>query len=652
MTSVDQYNLTTVINKEEFKSYVYVEELEVEGRSLVAKKALYPGDVVLIEEPLTKYDLKPTCRSTKSPYFSKELWRSLMAIVREHEEPVEHFNDFKKQGKTDTEEDDNDSYSGYSSEEETDEEEEEEEAMADSDFCPGVPAAILAYLDIHPPTHVFSKIRPRKTFKSDDFDFFYYPDPQEDPQWAEHKTYQLVCDVVHRVVKTEPLYSHVDASDLINFVLKIYCNAHTVALPRAREIPTHSHKKYRREIYKPKFAENDTYWGEDEEELVITPTITLLRWGSKMPHSCTPNLFLRFEPASNAMVFTVIRPLEAGEPLSFSYLPEDDLSVGGLICGTAEDRRKKLEKFKFFTCTCESCIDWDWARGVLCKKCNTSENYCNRQGIWKCFNCQNLNEPTFIGDREKSVTRVLMGFASRIYNNRINQSVLGMLEPYLFDLLKPADENQVPVPRNHWTFGIVHSLLATYHLYLFPKAFGKGLADRLGLFEMGLKEALTYVELFNGCIVHHNNSESMSHGNPLAAFFAGWRILHIVIDLVMDTTENKYANATYERSDSESDSDSDSDSTGEEEATIIKPKQEVKPVTEEETTPAEPELIPLPQEWIEPITKISNIVTEEWMPLIEQVFKNHQSPVVDDMRRQIKDFAERVEQTSKVTTQN
>lgn len=656
MTSVNRYNVSTVINKEEFESSVLLQELEVEGRSLVARRPLNPGDVILVEEPLIKYDLKPTCRSTKSPYFSKRLWKSLVEIVHEHEEPVEHYEDDNK--KEVKEKDENDSYSGYSSDEES-EEEEEEEVNTDSDFCPGVPAAIIAYLDIHPPTHTFTQRRPRKSFQPDDFDFFYYPNSQEEPQWLEHKTVQLIRDVVQRVVETEPLYSHVDQVDLVNFILKIYSNAHTVALPRARELPTHSHKKARRDKYKDKFGDNETYWGEDTEELMITPTIALLRWGSKMSHSCTPNLFLRFEPARNAMVFTVIRPLAAGDTLSFSYLPEDDLSVGGLVCGTALDRKAKLEKFKFFTCKCESCMDWDWSRGVTCKKCNEHVNYRYHDGTWKCFNCQNLNEPTFIGDREKSVTRVLMGFASRIYSNRINQNMLSMLEPYLLDLLDPANKEQDPVPKNHWTYSIVHSLLATYHLLLFPQAFGKGLASRLGLLEKGLQEALVYIQFFNNTIGSHNNPESKSHGNPMAAFFAGWRILHVVIDLVMETTENKYANVTYEEESSDSDSDSDSDSESgsdaeKEEETVVVKEEPV--VTEEEIvvakeehddTPAEIELTPLPQEWVAPVTEISNIVNNEWIPLIEKVFKHHNSPVVDDMRKQIKDFAERVELTSK-----
>ena len=647
MSSVDQYNLTTVINRQDFLNTVQVKECPTVGRTLVTKRDLVPGDIVLVEEPLIKYDLKPTCRSTKSPYHSKKLWQSLVSIVQAHEEPVEQPVEEVK------EEESND---GYTSEEENDEED-EEPINTDSEFCPGIPAAMMAYLTIHPPVQVYTNVRARTAFAPDDFDFFYYPDET----WIQdHTTVSLVHTVSQQVVATEPLFAHVDAQDLARFVLKIYSNAHTVSLPRARDTPTHSHKKYRRDLYKDKFEENDTYWGDDAEEPANTPTIALLRWGSKFAHSCSPNMFLRFEPTRNAMVFTVIQPLKAGDVLSFSYLPEDDLTVGGLICSTVVDRQAKLNKFKFFTCACERCTDWDWSRGVICQHCQETTFY--KQGKWTC--CAEP-EPTFIGEREKNVQRMVMGFASRVYGNRkMNQAMMRMLEPYLDNLLEPKEEDVAAVPKHHWTYSVIHVLLSIYHISLFPQSFGKGLASQLGLLQKGLEEALVYIEFLNTTIRTHGNEKSTSHGNPMAAFFAGWRILTIVFDLIMDTTENKYANVTYEPSDS-SDSDSDSDSDSEEESVIEeeekeeekeeereeeKEEEKVAKEEEEENTNGpvvteEPVLIPLPQDWVVTVSRISDIVSKEWIPLIELIFASHDSVVVQDMIAQIKAFSERVEKT-------
>jgi ribosomal protein L37AE/L43A len=641
MASVDQLGITTVINKEEFKSNVLVKDCPVVGRSLVAKRPLVPGDVVLVEEPLIKYDLKPTCRSTKSPYYSKKLWNLLVSMVHDEEEKdTEDQIVVHEQVQELHVDDDQDSYDDYSDEDESSDEE-EEEVNTDSDFCPGVPAAIIAYLEIHPPSS-FTNVRKKKLYQQSDFDFFYYPNTDTEPAWLDHKTIKLIHTVTQKVVDTVPLYAHVDPFDLRSFVLKIYSNAHTVSLPRSRTLPTHSSRKARRSMYKSKFGDNATYWGEDAVEPANTPTIALLRWGSKFAHSCSPNMFLRFEPARNAMVFTVIRPLNEGDVLSFSYLPEDDSTVGGLVCGAVSDRRAKLQKFKFFECTCERCVDWDWSRGVTCKECNQPSAYRNDQGLWACFDCSaNFAdaEAAFIGDREENVQRMVMGFAARVNGNRrMGEGMMRMLEPYLMDLLDPAPEkNQIAVPKNHWTFGVIHSLLAHYHLTLFPQSFGKGLASQLGLTVKGLEEALVYIEFLNSTIRTHAKSESASQGNPMAAFFAGWRVLALVIDLIMDSTENKYANVSYERDDLDS-SDSDLDDEA-----IVNDKNPVVDQTKE------PVLIPLAEDWIAPVTKIADIAYKEWTPLIEQIFQSHQSVVVEDMLSQIKSFAVRIQQTSALT---
>lgn len=669
MTSVDQLGIQTVINKEEFASNVVVKDCPVVGRSLVANRPLVPGDVILVEEPLIKYDLKPTCRSTKSPYYSKKLWNMLNAMV--HDEEEDKFQQQHQLGQEtkvnedgyndndeDDDDDDDDSY-GYSSDDsdEEEDEEEEEETNPDSDFCPGVPAAIIAYLDIHPPTKQFSNVRNRKEYKRDDFDFFYYPNSDIEPAWLDHKTIKLIHTVTQKVADTIPLYSHVDPYDLRSFVLKIYSNAHTVALPRSRTMPTHPSKKARREQYKAKFGDNVTYWGEDAVDPPSTPTIALLRWGSKFAHSCSPNMFLRFEPDRNAMVFTVTRALKEGDVLSFSYLPEDDSTVGGLVLGNTADRRAKLQKFKFFECSCERCVDWDWSRGVSCIACHQPTSFRDDQGTWMCFSCKAQfkdDEATFIGEREENVQRMIMGFVARIHGRRrMNEGMMRMLEPYLLDLLNPAPEkNEVAVPKNHWTYGVIHSLLASYHLALFPQSFGKGLAAQLGLTVQGLEEALVYIEFLNNVIRTHPKSanQSASHGNLMAAFFAGWRILTLVIDLVMDSTENKYANVVYERdSDSDSDDDTDTD-TGEGDADKKEAPVSVPTTTTEDESNTEPVLIPLNQEWVAPLIKMSEVANNEWIPLVEQVFTTHQSVVVQDMMVQVKAFADRIEKTMPSST--
>ncbi|KAI9486046.1 MAG: hypothetical protein EXX96DRAFT_547498 [Benjaminiella poitrasii] len=643
MTSVDHFGIHTVINKEEFEKNVVVKECPVVGRSLVAKRSLVPGDIVLVEEPLIQYDLKPACRSSKSPYYSKKLWNFLVSIVQDEEKKEEDestsFNDIIKE-KTVVEEDDD--YSCYRDSDD-DDDDEEEESNIDSDFCPGVPAAILAYLDIHPPTNSYNNVRRRRTYEQKNFDFFYYPNTDIEPDWLDHKTIRLIHTVTQKVVDTIPLYSHVDAFDLRSFVLKIYSNAHTVSLPRSRALPTHSAKKARRAMYKDKFENGMSYcWGQEDSMLehISTPTIALLRWGSKFAHSCSPNMFLRFEPSRNTMIFTVVRPLNEGDVLSFSYLPEDDSTIGGLICGTTVDRQAKLQKFKFFECACERCVDWDWSRGVVCKDCKEPVNYRDRRGLWTCFGCHrqvNDDDVSFVGERERNVQLMVMNFASRVNGNRaMNEGMMRMMEPYLLNLLDPEPENSPveAVPKHHWTYGMIHALLAFYHLVLFPQSFGKGLASQLGLTVKGLEEALIYIQFLNDSIRTHANPDSASQGNPMAAFFAGWRTLSLVIDLVMESTEDKYANVVYEKYD-----DSDSDESN---SDLVEEKQSAVETTKDVS---EPVLIPLAEDWVAPVTKLSDIVNKDWIPLIEQIFESQEASVVEDMLQQIKAFAVRVDQT-------
>ncbi|KAI8064324.1 uncharacterized protein B0P05DRAFT_554974 [Gilbertella persicaria] len=574
MTSIEQLGLETVVNKQEFQSSVVIKDCPIVGRSLVAKKPLVPGDIVLVEEPLIQYDLEPKCRSNKSPYYSKKLWKILKDMVYA-EEGIDTQLNTQQPNKSDESD-------------ESDESEDDMETTVHSDFYPGVPAAIIAYSLIHPPPS-YNNARRRKEYSQNDFDFFYFPNTDIEPAWLDHKTIKLIHTVTQKVVDTVPLYAHVDPFDLRSFVLKIYSNAHTVSLPRIRTAPTHASRRSRREKYKTKFGDT-TYWGEDAVEPPNTPTIALLRWGSKFAHSCSPNMFLRFEPQRNVMVFTVTKPLAEGDILSFSYLPEDDSTVGGLVYGATPDRQAKLDKFKFFKCACERCLDWDWARGADCPDCQGTA-YC--QGTWTCFACGSHNQPSFVGEREKQVENTVMGFVSRVYGGRMTQHTMRMLEPYLTDLLEQG------VPKHHWLYAVIHSLLATYHLTLFPQSYGKGLASQLGLTVKGLEESLVYLE-FLDTIYAPKHPQATYTGNAMAAFFASWRTLSVVIDLVMTSTEDKYAH-------------SDSD---------------------------EPVLIPLAQDWIQPVTRMSNIVDKEWIPLVKQVFRSH--AVVQDMIKQIKAFSQRI----------
>ncbi|KAI9310820.1 hypothetical protein BX666DRAFT_1869033 [Dichotomocladium elegans] len=406
---VNQYDQSTVVNRDQFNNLVEFRECPVEGRSLIVKSQLSPGDIVLVEKPRLQYLLRPTCRSSLSPTYSKKLWKTLSNIV------------------------DND------------------------EFLPGLPAAMLAYLRLDP--------------SDPSYDFFYYPD-------FEHATVHLVRRACEEVVATVREFATVNAGDMAEFVLKIYANAHTVSFSHDREKPTHTKKKARRQYYVEKWGESYSFKPDDLSRQ--RAMICLMSWGSKFAHSCAPNLFLQYEPKTNTMVFRAVRTLAPGTVLSFSYLPEDDMSLGGLICGTMTERRLKLDQFKFFHCTCVRCMKEE---GVLAAAV------------------------------DESVERTVLRLAAVAHGLQVDQEAVGMIEPYLEDLDVPAE--------THWVYGAAQSALAAYHLRVFPAMFGKGLAQQLGLIEKGLAEADAYIRYLN---------DRIWPDDPMAAFFAGWRVLELILD--------------------------------------------------------------------------------------------------------------------------
>lgn len=81
--------------------------------------------------------------------------------------------------------------------------------------------------------------------------------------------------------------------------------------------------------------------------------------GSRMNHSCTPNVFATFNPSLGKLTYQVVRDIAAGEELTTAYV--------NTIMRTKAERQAELEKWGV-DCTCETCADPDRAifRDVKC----------------------------------------------------------------------------------------------------------------------------------------------------------------------------------------------------------------------------------------------------------------------------------------------
>ncbi|CAM0140268.1 hypothetical protein VKS41_005922 [Umbelopsis sp. WA50703] len=626
-TNVKDYDVKTVKNQETFATSLELTNFGNVGHSLVAKVDLKAGTQILIEKPILSYALEPKCRSSTSPYYSKKIWNTVCDIVKSKEleqgghQPIANADD-----------------SDYDSDDE------DEDGMPASLFCPGVPAAMIAYLSISPPPHLIQRKSPLMCEQSD-LGFYYSPDVEE---WCDHPTVELIRHTVEIACQTIPEFSHINPLDLISFVLKIYSNAHTVAHENNRTLTTHTKRKQRREYYRKKQEVYGsplmtTSWPSDPESRVMSK-IALLPWGSKFAHSCSPNLFLRYDPAEGTMIFTLIRDLKKGELLTFSYLPEDDSSLGGLLCGTTESRRKKTWNFKFFHCACERCTDWDWSRGVQCQQCSSS--LCFKEGgdrpdeerHWHCFDCHAkfaTNEVDFVvSGREHNVQQIAVAFGGDIKGTP-NQSMLRMMEPYLLSLLDPStdpydsdgelkDDLPPPIPKGHWTYAYLHYLLSAYHLRLFGAYFGKGLSKSLGMYEKGFEEASIYVNWLQNNLwsapEYPNVSTQNGSGNKMAAFFAGWQILESCIDVLFDETTPKSAEDVDESSSDGSISDEDELVNQTSTLNIEKPVNQ--PIA--------------PPSYLDHCVTMADIVESHWLPIITRVLPqtdntNDQENVQDNM---------------------
>mmetsp|Transcript_44091 Transcript_44091/g.101907 ORF Transcript_44091/g.101907 Transcript_44091/m.101907 type:complete len:516 (-) Transcript_44091:84-1631(-) len=103
----------------------------------------------------------------------------------------------------------------------------------------------------------------------------------------------------------------------------------------------------------------------DTEQTALHNQTALFERGSKITHSCRPNLEynLKRTATTGAQEHIAIRPIEAGDELTDSYIT-DYWTTPTL------ERRAQLLYTKDFVCGCERCCAPDDCRGVRCLSCS------------------------------------------------------------------------------------------------------------------------------------------------------------------------------------------------------------------------------------------------------------------------------------------
>uniref|UniRef100_A0A7S4D1U5 SET domain-containing protein n=1 Tax=Eutreptiella gymnastica TaxID=73025 RepID=A0A7S4D1U5_9EUGL len=86
--------------------------------------------------------------------------------------------------------------------------------------------------------------------------------------------------------------------------------------------------------------------------------LALYRQGSKIAHSCAPNVMF------NGTEFVCIQPINVGDLVTFAYFGLMNLTKSSL------ERQVQLKQTHWFVCNCARCLDVDYGRQLPCLACH------------------------------------------------------------------------------------------------------------------------------------------------------------------------------------------------------------------------------------------------------------------------------------------
>jgi hypothetical protein len=121
--------------------------------------------------------------------------------------------------------------------------------------------------------------------------------------------------------------------------------------------------------------------GFDERSTAARSALFL--YGSKVAHACSPNTSYTSQTADGKLEYKAIRPIAAGDMVTFSYLEKEYETPTHV-------RRETLLQSKAFLCKCDRCMGPDYTRQIHCPTCSKFVK-CTNDGsgvtLWSCDNC-------------------------------------------------------------------------------------------------------------------------------------------------------------------------------------------------------------------------------------------------------------------------
>ena len=142
--------------------------------------------------------------------------------------------------------------------------------------------------------------------------------------------------------------------------------------------------------------------------------MALFLFGSKVAHSCNPNVTYSSRTSDGKLEYKVICSIKAGDMVTFSYIDE-------LLETPTHIRRTKLIDTKSFLCRCSRCLGPDFSRPFSCNKCSGGVVLCtDPQGdspVWSCSGCGAGMEKEHIETLENEFKKDLDGWDCTMMNN-------------------------------------------------------------------------------------------------------------------------------------------------------------------------------------------------------------------------------------------
>jgi hypothetical protein len=154
----------------------------------------------------------------------------------------------------------------------------------------------------------------------------------------------------------------------------------------------------------------------------------LFIYGSKISHSCSPNVSYSSKTLDGALEYKVIRPITVGEVVTFTYIKD-------VYQTPTFERRELLLQSKAFMCQCQRCVGQDYCRISKCSTCSrfVACEYQEQEAIWRCPSCGICSG---IAQQERD----LLARRARMEPIRVESSVNG-----LHDIVRESSKTLSPV---------------------------------------------------------------------------------------------------------------------------------------------------------------------------------------------------------------